>query len=93
MRLVDSPLKGKKWRAIFKDNSFTDFGAIGYDDFTTFPEEVREERKKRYLKRHSGGRENWNDPYSAGALSRWILWNEPTIEKSLRDYRRRFPNV
>lgn len=77
---------------IFNDNSFTDFGAIGYDDFTTFPEEIREERKKRYLNRHRKN-ENWNDPKSAGALSRWILWNLPTIEASLRDYKRRFPNV
>jgi hypothetical protein len=92
MRLVDSPIKSKKWRAIFNDNSFTDFGAIGYDDFTTFPEEIREERKKRYLTRHRKN-ENWNDPKSAGALSRWILWNEPTIQASLRDYKRRFPNI
>jgi len=89
MRLVDSPLKGKKWRAIFNDNSFTDFGAIGYTDYTLSKDP---ERKARYLNRHRKN-ENWNDPKSAGALSRWILWNEPTIEASLRDYKRRFPNV
>jgi hypothetical protein len=34
--------------------------------------------------------ENWKDPTSAGALSRWILWNKPTFKASLADYKRRF---
>jgi hypothetical protein len=47
------------------------------------------ERKKLYLKRHKS-REDWNDPKSAGALSRWILWNKPTLEASIKDYIKRF---
>jgi hypothetical protein len=89
MRLVDSPLKMKKWRAIFENGTHTDFGHIAYEDFTDHKDEAR---RTRYLNRHRKN-ENWNDPYSAGALSRWILWNEPTIEKSLKDFKRRFPNV
>jgi hypothetical protein len=27
---------------------------------------------------------------TAGALSRWILWNEPTLEDSFKDYLQRF---
>lgn len=90
MYLVDSPIKNKKWRAIFKNGTTTDFGHIAYEDF--LDANVDEARKTRYLNRHKKN-ENWNDPYSAGALSRWILWNEKTIEKSLKDYKRRFPNV
>ena len=43
-----------------------------------------------YLKRHQV-RENWNDPTSRGALSRFILWS-PTrsIDLSTRAYRKRF---
>jgi hypothetical protein len=89
MYLVDSPIKNKKWRAIFKNGTHTDFGAIGYQDFTDHKDP---ERKNRYLKRHAKN-ENWNDPYSAGALSRWILWNKSTIEESLQHYKRIFPNV
>jgi hypothetical protein len=89
MYLVDSPLKMKKWRAIFKDGTHTDFGHIAYEDFT---DGIPESRKIAYLNRHRK-RENWDDPKSAGALSRWILWNETTIEKSLKDYKRRFPGV
>jgi hypothetical protein len=89
MRLVDSPLKGKKWRMIFDNSKHTDFGAIGYEDYTDHKDP---ERKERYLNRHRKN-EDWQNPYSAGALSRWILWNLPTIEASFKDFKRRFPNV
>jgi hypothetical protein len=62
------------------------FGAFGYDDFTTTG---NQKRKTAYLRRHRA-REDWSDPRTAGALSRWILWNKPTIEASITDFRRRF---
>ena len=53
------------------------------------------ERMKRYLERHGGGtttstKENWKDPTTAGALSRWVLWNKPSLSGSFSDYKRRF---
>ena len=48
------------------------------------------ERKKRYIERHSGMNEDWNDPLTAGALSRWILWNKPSFEDSIKDFKKRF---
>jgi len=89
MRLVKSPLKEKKFRAIFEDGTHTDFGATGY---LSYPDHKDPVRKELYLDRHRKN-EHWDNPKTAGALSRWILWNEPTIEASLRDYKRRFPNV
>ena len=62
------------------------FGAFGYDDFTITGDQ---KRKTAYLNRHRS-REDWLDPRTAGALSRWILWNKPTIEASITDFRRRF---
>lgn len=62
------------------------FGAAGMDDFTKSNDK---EKKKRYLTRHSKN-ESWSDPMTAGALSRWILWNKPTLEASIRDFCRRF---
>jgi hypothetical protein len=63
------------------------FGQKGYSDFTKHKDVTR---RTRYLKRHRGMGEHWNDPTSAGALSRWILWNKPTFKASLVDYKRRF---
>jgi hypothetical protein len=89
--LYKSPIKTKKYRMIFYDGdeeeiSRTDFGARGMSDFTIHKDP---KRKERYLTRHKK-RENWNAPMTAGALSRWILWNEPTLEDSFKDYLQRF---
>ena len=80
----------KKYMAIFYDNNnkkvkTTHFGASGYTDFVKSKDE---ERKKRYLNRHKG--ENWNDYMSAGSLSRYILWNKPTLRASITNYKNKF---
>lgn len=62
------------------------FGAAGMSDFTKHRDEAR---KQRYLDRHRE-RENWNDILTAGAWSRWLLWNKPTIRESLADIKDRF---
>mgnify|MGYP003134165517 FL=1 len=80
----------KKYMAIFYDNNkkklkTTHFGASGYTDFIKSKDE---DRKKRYLNRHKG--ENWNDYMSAGSLSRYVLWNKPTLRASISDYKNKF---
>jgi len=47
------------------------------------------DRMKRYLSRHRK-RENWKSPKTPGALSRWVLWNKPSLRDSIRDYKKRF---
>ena len=64
----------------------THFGQKGSSDFTINKDK---ERKQRYLTRHEK-RENWDDYMTAGSLSRWILWNKPTLKASISDYKRRF---
>jgi hypothetical protein len=34
--------------------------------------------------------EDWTDPTRAGTLSRFVLWNKPTLRASIRSYRKRF---
>lgn len=80
----------KKYMAIFyqdgKKIKTTHFGAAGMSDYT---KHKNKSRKKRYMNRHRS-RENWNNPMSAGALSRWILWNKPTLKASIDDYKKKF---
>ena len=64
----------------------THFGSKGMSDYT---KHKNISRKKRYLSRHRN-REKWNNYMSAGALSRWILWNKPTFRESVKDYKRKF---
>jgi hypothetical protein len=75
-----------KYIAVFDNGERVPFGAYGYEDFTTHGDP---KRKQAYLRRHRKN-ENWNDPRSAGALSRFILWNKPTLQESIHDYLKRF---
>jgi len=100
MKLLDiikSSNPKKKYTAIFcmckgcskcspVERRIVHFGAKGYEDFTTHKDE---DCKDAYLARHKTN-EDWNDPYTAGALSRWILWNKPTLQASIADYKKRF---
>jgi len=66
--------------------------AKGYKDFTIYSKgnkENAEKIKASYLKRHSV-RENWADYMTAGSLSRYILWNRPTIAQSIGVYLKTF---
>ena len=80
----------KKYMAIFKKDGkkvkTTHFGAAGMSDYTKHKDK---KRKQRYLTRHKK-RENWNNYMSAGSLSRYILWGEPTLRASIQKYKRRF---
>ena len=80
----------KKWSAVFEispdKDKIVDFGAKGYSDYTIHKDP---ERKERYLKRHKRN-EDWDDPLTPGALSKWLLWNKPTLYESVLDYKRRF---
>jgi hypothetical protein len=95
MRLIsisESPKTDKKLMAVF-ENSETGrkktihFGAKGMDDYTITKDKAQRER---YLTRHVKN-ENWANPVSAGALSRFILWGASTSRATnIAEYRRRF---
>lgn len=87
--ITKSTNKFKKLMAQFLINDklkITHFGADGYDDYTIHKDE---KRKELYIKRHQK-KEDWNNPTTAGALSRWILWNKPTLIESIEDYKNKF---
>ena len=73
--------------AEFDDGKLVKFGALGYDDFITSGGDKK--KKKNYLARHRK-REDWTDPQTPGALSRWILWNKPTLDESIEHYVKKF---
>lgn len=96
--LTKSHKKDKKLDATFIVDGrerVVPFGAKGYVDFTRLPRRtpaqmrIAELTRLAYLDRHQK-RENWNDPLTPGALSRWILWEAPTVEEAEKQYRVRF---
>lgn len=89
-KVIPSDRKGKKWKAVFKDENGkyfnTHFGSAGMNDFTLTGDV---EARARYWKRH-GKDLKTGDPTRAGFLSFFLLWNKPTLEASIKDYKRRF---
>ena len=91
IQIVKSKLQDKKYTAKFYDAKrvkikTVHFGAAGMSDYTKHKDE---ERKYRYLARHKAN-ENWNNPMSSGALSRWFLWNKPSLSASFNDFIKKF---
>lgn len=88
----------KKYDAVFLKPNGTlitkPFGQKGYNDFILYNSKsgknVAIDHKTRYLRRHKGMGENWNDPTTPGSLARWVLWNKPTLRGSIKDFKRRF---
>jgi len=84
----------KRYMAIFTDSngnkSTTRFGyADGNKTGSTFIDHNDEDKKKTYIARHRVN-ENWADFKSAGALSKHILWNKPTLTASINDFKSKF---
>ena len=91
VNIKPSTSQGKKMMAIFYDEAkkkvkTTHFGAVGYNDFTITGDL---QAKMNYLSRHKK-KEEWAEYMTAGALSRWILWNKTTLKESIKDYMNMF---
>jgi hypothetical protein len=89
MDLFPSTTSRKRFTAVYADGRKVSFGQPGA---TTYADGASEEKRASYLARHNPAvtREDWDNPYTAGALSRWILWEKPSIGEGLRAYRLRF---
>ena len=87
-------LKGtgaKKYKMVFYDTArkklkSISFGAVGYEDFTITGDI---QQKMNYISRHQA-REDFNNPMTAGSLSRWILWDKTSVSASYKSYRSKF---
>jgi hypothetical protein len=91
LRIVPSPIAGKKWRAVFRrqatQRDFTrDFGAEGMSDYTLHHDK---ERRARYRQRHARDLRT-GDPTRAGYLSAEILWGDSTsFARNVAAYKRK----
>ena len=90
VKISQSKVKGKRYTAHFQNEKGkvkkVHFGSSNHENYTMHGDD---ERKKRYLQRHRKN-EQWNQPLTAGSLSRWILWNKRGLYESILDYKSRF---
>ena len=88
--IVPSHLKNKKYDAIFSFQNqnplIVPFGQKGYSDFTSNHSVIK---KNNYIKRHQK-RENWDNPFSPGALSMFLLWHTDDLKLNIELFKKRF---
>lgn len=92
--LSKSTRKNKKWMVKFPNSkTVVHFGGVKEDGslYSDYTKHKDKNRKARYLARHFKN-ENWNKSgiKSAGFWSRWLLWNQETLKKSIKDTEKRF---
>ncbi len=85
--ITQSDRKDKRYLATFDNGTKIHFGLKGGQ---TFIDHADKAKREAYIKRHAKN-ENRDDPYTAGALSRFITWGESTnINKNIADFKKRF---
>ena len=98
MRLLDvkpSTAKGKKYTATFclcRDKPKCKGKKVHFGSSTsqTYLDHHDKAKREAYLKRHRVN-ENWDNPTSAGALSRWLLWGDSTsLMMNIQEFRKKF---
>mgnify|MGYP003654039503 FL=1 len=100
VEILKSSNPKKKYMAIFiydnkgkKAKKTIHFGSAPNKDYTIYFKEdgkkKADERKSLYYARHKK-REDWTKPMSAGTLSKYILWNKPTVKASITNYIKKF---
>lgn len=84
--VVPSNRKNKKWKVEFLHHTPVHIGQRGASDYTIHHDE---KRKQNYINRHKKN-EDWSNPYSAGALSRYLLWTYKDLDTAIKEYNKRF---
>jgi hypothetical protein len=84
--------KNKKLKAIFYDEKGKKIktSQFGMEGSSTYIDHKDKKLRSRYIDRHRTN-ENWNDPQSAGALSRYLLWGDSTsLNTNIKKYKKMF---
>lgn len=87
MELYESDKPTKRFVAIFDGNKRVNFGSRRGD---TYIDHNNDDLRLNYIKRHSKLNEDWTDPQTPGALSRYLLWEYKDLHTALKSYKKRF---
>ena len=88
MLIQKSTRKGKRFMATYANGKVVHFGQEGGSTYIDHGDKIKREN---YLLRHKKN-ENWNDPFSAGSLSRYLLWGDSTnLETNHQAFMSKFP--
>ena len=80
MQIRDSPRKAKRYRIIFDDTSYVDFGA---KNGRTLIDGRTQLERQAWIARHKNDK-GYNDPKSGIYYSRMLLWTETSLKKAVK---------
>lgn len=87
MIITPSTRKDKRYQATFNNGKIIHFGLRGGNTYIDHGDKIKREN---YIKRHAVN-ENFSNPYSASALSRFLLWGDyTTLEQNHNAYMKKF---
>ncbi len=80
----------KTYDAVINNDKIISFGASGYSDYTMNKDQLR---RQSYISRHSN--EDWSraNLLSPAWLSRFILWENPSLEEAVRNANQKYKDV
>lgn len=95
LNIKPSKRKNKRLMATFKirdgeNNSTIKQVHFGLKDGSTFIDHHNKTKKENWLKRHQYSFKRAKYNFVSPAILSWqILWNKPTLEESIKDYKRK----
>lgn len=88
MNITESNRKDKRFKAVFDNGKVIHFGQRNPVN-GTYIDHHNKRLRAAYIARHSG--EDWGNPYTAGTLSRFILWGDSTdINENKKNFIKKF---
>jgi hypothetical protein len=88
MLIEKSTRAGKRFMATYANGKVVHFGQAGGQTYIDHGDKAKREA---YLARHKK-RENWSDAFSAGSLSRYLLWGDSTnMETNHQAFMKKYP--
>lgn len=86
--ITKSTRKNKKYDLLDCNKKYLlSFGDNRFQDYTIHKDQTRQQR---YISRHGKEDHSAKNVISAAFMSRWILWNLPSLTASIRDVNKRF---
>jgi hypothetical protein len=87
MIIKASTRKGKRFMATFNNGKTIHFGL---KNGSTYIDDGDKIKRENYIKRHAVN-EDFNNAYSASALSRWLLWGDyKTLDENHQAFMKKF---
>ena len=82
----------KKMKATINGKKTIHFGLSSYDDFTTHK---NSKRRDNYIARHKGSGQDWSKSNIASPswMSRFILWEKPTLKGAVESANKKYKDI